>query len=359
MLHSRGEPLACLPGPLTLATHPIAEPPRPFPLHFRPSRVSEGGRGEGSRRPAPGARVIGSKDCWRVGGFGARGGLIADGILRWRRPGESGTGRRWRRRISASPLRKECACTGVRFFAILSMQRSGSGWVETLLNSHPNISSNGEIFSVKDRRSNITAITKTLDKLYNLDWYSSAAKNECTAAVGLKWMLNQGLMKHHQEIVEYFNRRGVSAIFLLRRNLLRRYVSILANAHDSAMKQLNGTHKAHVHSKHEAEILAQYKPTIDKKTLITELKRSDKLASDALVNFKNTRHVVLYYEDVVSNRTMLMDVLDFLRVPKRKLSSRHVKIHTKQLCDHIDNWADVNNFLKGTRFESFLNGSRR
>ncbi|XP_066330923.1 uncharacterized protein [Miscanthus floridulus] len=255
--------------------------------------------------------------------------------------------------------RKECACTGVRFFAILSMQRSGSGWVETLLNSHPNISSNGEIFSVKERRSNITAITKTLDKLYNLDWYSSAAKNECTAAVGLKWMLNQGLMKHHQEIVEYFNRRGVSAIFLLRRNLLRRYVSILANAHDSAMKQLNGTHKAHVHSKHEAEILAQYKPTIDKKTLITELKRSDKLASAALVNFKNTRHVVLYYEDVVSNRTMLMDVLDFLRVPKRKLSSRHVKIHTKRLCDHIDNWADVNNFLKGTRFESFLNGSRR
>jgi hypothetical protein len=74
------------------------------------------------------------------------------------------------------------------------MQRSGSGWVETLLNSHPNISSNGEIFSVKERRSNITAITKTLDRLYNLDWYSSAAKNECTAAVGLKWMLNQVIL---------------------------------------------------------------------------------------------------------------------------------------------------------------------
>ncbi|XP_072147183.1 uncharacterized protein [Setaria viridis] len=285
--------------------------------------------------------------------------------------------------------REECACMGVRFFAILSMQRSGSGWVETLLNSHPNISSNGEIFSVKPRRNNITEITKTLDKLYNLDWYSSAAKNECTAAVGLKWMLNQGLMKHHQEIVKYFNQRGVSAIFLLRRNLLQRYVSILANAHDSAMKQLNGTHKAHVHSKQEAEILAQYKPTIDKKTLITELKRSDKLAVDALMNFKNTRHVVLYYEDVVKNRTVshycfassicggknnfhfsnhhccvlfiqkLMDVLDFLRLPKRKLSSRHVKIHTKRLCDHIDNWADVSNALTGTRFESFLNGRSR
>jgi hypothetical protein len=61
-------------------------------------------------------------------------------------------------------------------------------------------------------------------------------------------------MKHHQEIVEYFNRRGVSIIFLLRRNLLQRYVSILANAHDSAMKQLNGTHKAHVHTRDEVPL---------------------------------------------------------------------------------------------------------
>ncbi|KAL6634842.1 hypothetical protein ACP70R_027513 [Stipagrostis hirtigluma subsp. patula] len=258
--------------------------------------------------------------------------------------------------------RKECACTAVRFFSILSMQRSGSGWFETFLNSHENISSHGEIFSVKERRSNITSITNTLDKLYNLDWFSSAAKNECTAAVGLKWMLNQeyfpGLMKHHREIVEYFNRRGVSVIFLLRRNLLQRYVSVLANAYDSAMKQLNGTHKSHVKKREEAAILAKYKPTIDTKLLIPELKRSDKLAADALVKFKNTRHIVLYYEDVVRNRTKLIEVQDFLKLPKRKLSSRQVKIHTKRLRDHIDNWSDVNNTLKGTQFESFLNGRR-
>jgi hypothetical protein len=87
--------------------------------------------------------------------------------------------------------RAECKCNPVRYFAILSMQRSGSGWFETLLNNHTNISSNGEIFSVKVRRSNVSTITETLDKIYNLDWSSSASKNECTAAVGLKWMLNQ------------------------------------------------------------------------------------------------------------------------------------------------------------------------
>jgi hypothetical protein len=91
-------------------------------------------------------------------------------------------------------VREECSCHPVRYFTILSMQRSGSGWFETFLNSHPNISSNGEIFSVKVRRSNMTTITETLDTIYNLDWVSSASKNECTAAVGLKWMLNQVML---------------------------------------------------------------------------------------------------------------------------------------------------------------------
>lgn len=71
------------------------------------------------------------------------------------------------------------------------MQRSGSGWFESLLNSHVNVSSNGEIFSRWYRRENISSIVQTLDKVYNLDWLSSASKNECSAAVGFKWMLNQ------------------------------------------------------------------------------------------------------------------------------------------------------------------------
>lgn len=61
----------------------------------------------------------------------------------------------------------------------------------------------------------------------------------------------QGLMKHHEEIVEYFKTRGVSAIFLFRRNLLRRMISVLANSYDRDAKPLNGTHKSHVHSPKE------------------------------------------------------------------------------------------------------------
>ncbi|CAA6659451.1 unnamed protein product [Spirodela intermedia] len=251
--------------------------------------------------------------------------------------------------------RNECACNPVRFFAIISMQRSGSGWFETFLNSHINVSSNGEIFSVKERRSNMTAIEATLDKVYSLDWMSSAAKNECTAAVGFKWMLNQGPMEHHEEITKYFNRRGVFVIFLFRRNLLRRMVSVIANSHDRYAKLLNGTHKSHVHSADEAVILASYRPLINTTLLIADLNKTKDLIDKALEFFKSTRHIILYYEDLVSNRTKLVDVQDFLGVPHRQLVSRQVKIHTRPLSDHIKNWDAVNNAINGTEYESFLN----
>ncbi|CAA2934599.1 uncharacterized protein LOC111410598 isoform X1 [Olea europaea var. sylvestris] len=250
--------------------------------------------------------------------------------------------------------RSECACNPVRYFAILSTQRSGSGWFETLLNSHINISSNGEIFSVKVRRSNISTIVGTLDKIYNLDWFTSASKNECTAAIGLKWMLNQGLMQNHEEIVKYFNAKGVSAIFLFRRNLLRRMISILANSYDQNAKLLNGTHKSHVHSTHEAEILARYKPTLNTTLLIPNLRQVDDMVTKSLEYFKSTRHIFLYYEDIVKNATKLMDVQDFLKVPRRDLNSRQVKIHRGSLSSQVENWVDVEKTLKGTRYESYL-----
>ncbi|KAK4258749.1 hypothetical protein QN277_005162 [Acacia crassicarpa] len=255
--------------------------------------------------------------------------------------------------------RAECACNPVRYFALLSMQRSGSGWFETLLNNHTNISSNGEIFSVKVRKSNISTIVETLETVYNLDWLSSASKNECTAAVGLKWMLNQGLMKNHEQIAEYFIKRGVSVIFLFRRNLLRRMVSILANQYDKDAKLLNGTHKSHVHSHHEAETLAKYKPTINTTSLISELRQVNETTTKALEYFKNTRHIVIYYEDVVRNRTKLADVQDFLKVPHKSLKSRQVKIHKGHLSNQIGNWDDVRKTLVGTAYESFLHANYR
>ncbi|CAA0840940.1 P-loop containing nucleoside triphosphate hydrolases superfamily protein [Striga hermonthica] len=250
--------------------------------------------------------------------------------------------------------RAECACNPVRLFVILSMQRSGSGWFETLLNSHTNMSSNGEIFSSKERRSNASSIILTLDRVYSLDWFTSASKNQCSAAVGFKWMLNQGVMEYHKEIAEYFNDRGISVIFLFRRNLLRRMVSVLANSYDRYAKLLNGTHKSHVHSREEAETLSSYKPEINSTSLVMDLKLMEKMAFEVVENFSSTRHIILYYEDLVKNRTKLVEVQQFLGLPVMELTSRQVKIHRGSLSNHIKNWADVKRALNGTTYESFL-----
>ncbi|BAT75572.1 hypothetical protein LR48_Vigan727s000500 [Vigna angularis] len=250
--------------------------------------------------------------------------------------------------------RSECAGNPVRFFAILSNQRSGSGWFETLLNSHINVSSNGEIFSVRERRVNVSTIVQTLDKVYNLDWFSSASKNECSAAIGLKWMLNQGLMEHPKEVADYFNRRGVSVIFLFRRNLLRRMVSVLANSYDRYAKLLNGAHKSHVHSTEEADTLSKYKPIINSTSLLVDLKDMEMRMAKALEYFSINRHMILYYEDLIRNRTKLKDVQDFLGLPQMELRSRQIKIHRGTLSDHIKNWDDVNKTLHGTAYECFL-----
>lgn len=115
----------------------------------------------------------------------------------------------------------------------------------------------------------------------------------------------QGLMENHEEIVNYFKKRGVSAIFLFRRNLLRRMISVLANSYDKDAKQLNGTHKSHVHSPLEAQILATYKPKLNAALLIPQLKHDEATAAKAMQYFKTTRHIVVYYEDVINNKTVI------------------------------------------------------
>lgn len=203
----------------------------------------------------------------------------------------------------------------------------------------------------------MSAIKKTLDTIYNLDWVSSASKNECTSAVGLKWMLNQGVMEYQSDIAAYFKEKSVSVLFLFRRNVLRRYVSILANSFDRERKQLNGTHQAHVHSEEEAKILAAYKPVVNLTSLLPYLQRVEEIIDDARTSFNQTRHLTIYYEDLVANSQKEMRrAQKFLGVELMKLESKHVKIHTQPLNDQINNWGDLAEFLKGTRYERLLKG---
>lgn len=54
----------------------------------------------------------------------------------------------------------------------------------------------------------------------------------------------------------------------------------------------------------QAEILAKYKPTVNATLLIPNLRQVEETTTKALNYFKSTRHIILYYEDIVKNRTV-------------------------------------------------------
>lgn len=54
----------------------------------------------------------------------------------------------------------------------------------------------------------------------------------------------------------------------------------------------------------QAEILASYKPKLNVKRLISTLDHVERLVANTLQNFKGTRHMVVYYEDLVQNQTV-------------------------------------------------------
>lgn len=57
----------------------------------------------------------------------------------------------------------------------------------------------------------------------------------------------------------------------------------------------------------QAEILARYKPSVNVTVLVSNLKSAARQVAKALECFKTTRHILLYYEDILTNRTVCIN----------------------------------------------------
>lgn len=51
----------------------------------------------------------------------------------------------------------------------------------------------------------------------------------------------------------------------------------------------------------QAKVLAKYKPIVNATFLVSDLQKAERKTARVLEYFKNTRNIVLYYEDIVRN----------------------------------------------------------
>eukprot|EP00466_Bigelowiella_natans_P003840 jgi/Bigna1/60681/fgenesh1_kg.14_\ len=132
----------------------------------------------------------------------------------------------------------------VNKYVIVSMHRSGSTWLSSIMGSHPQIDTFYEIIYVKRLRHvamtkvqnehitsflNSTTDDMPIDEFWHpryeefLDIMFEKPADENIKATGFKSLLGQG--SEADKAVDYFNKNNVRVIVLLRENALRRAIS--------------------------------------------------------------------------------------------------------------------------------------
>jgi LPS sulfotransferase NodH len=243
-------------------------------------------------------------------------------------------------------------------FIVLGTQRTGSNLVQSLLNSHPNALCLGEVFN-QGIRTDMLGAKKCLvladDWLVNLStrelrcsdqqqlnfldvFLKRAYPNiECT---GFRLFYEHTRNSVENALWRSLKRRpNLLYIHLMRRNHLRRYVSLmLARQTDLWV----------------SEDSAKDLPTI-------RLEQQDcaayfNKAENTVRTFKgflcDSDVLELYYEDLVTDYLQQMNrVLDRLGLEKQSLSTRLKKINTSPLDECIQNYAELKDSFAGSPWE--------
>lgn len=247
-------------------------------------------------------------------------------------------------------------------FVILGIQRTGTTWIRTTLDSHPSILALGEVFLYSHGRfpfrrkvgldvaqSYRQYIEQTLHRRCLHIYRRSAIVTEYLDhmfarpeydAVGFK------LMKTHCQqfpsIVAYLLSRDVSAIHVVRKNVLK----TLLSRETARQRKLF----------HADKRLPTEKIRLDVKKLLPSLHKIDDDNREWEHVFRSSSYLKVSYESFVSNRAdELRRIFEFLRVdPDIDASSNLVKINPDSIGDVVVNYNEVCRALEGTVFASCL-----
>lgn len=246
-------------------------------------------------------------------------------------------------------------------FVIFATQRTGSNWLMSMLDNHPSIASYNELLEDTGSdwgRQDVEFFEPYYARHCKHNYPFSRARwlfrylNELyspqrgTEAIGMKLMYTQ--LWHNPSVLIYMVRHRVRVIHLVRTN----HLDILLSQETAEARQ----------QYHAGQDEAVETPTLtldpDKViSRLTILELGVRIARCILMLLP-IKHCEVSYEQLMANPDLVSDILAFLKVRTQPESSTLVssfrKLNTHSKPDLIENYAEIERALKGTRFERFL-----
>jgi LPS sulfotransferase NodH len=230
-----------------------------------------------------------------------------------------------------------------RAFVIFCQGRSGSTLLTALLNNSPLINCDGEVFGPGVR-------FRLRDPVRYLDARSRAFHRGLIYGCKIKiydLTGSQGLaLEDAKALIHGLVEKSWRIVYLHRTNWLRQAVSgVVAES-----RQLYH---------HRGEISIGGAPVhVDVSNLIWRIELLEEFTRQESEILKGVDHIRLCYEthlrDGASHQRTLNEVLDYLGVPHVPAGSVYLRTSADDLRDDIENFQEVMECLRGTRFERFL-----
>lgn len=236
-------------------------------------------------------------------------------------------------------------------FIILSSQRSGSTYLQILLNSHPEIIVGGEIFNPtpqhlieKGHIPEDKIKLKDSDPEEYLNWFFLSGNKYPAKVMGFRLFYEHGKTEREKIWKILKETHNIRIIHLQRKNLLRQFVSL-----QLAEKTSRWLRK-------ESEEIYKYEPIlIDYKQCLKYFRKQKRKSQRALDFFESSQILEILYEDLDAVPVRVTDeVTGFLGLDPAELSCDLGKQNFQSLSEVISNYVRLKNRFQDTEWEVYF-----
>jgi LPS sulfotransferase NodH len=249
-------------------------------------------------------------------------------------------------------------------FIILTSGRSGSTYLQQLLNSNPVIKCFDEIFNVTNKskdsfysfcyahhpkisyfflRGKLSGLSWNLPLIYlfqqYLKWLDEDSRSKKT---GFKLIYHQLL--HYHPLATWVSENAIPIIHLQRKNILKAAISHI-KARSTGIYTVTSTS-----SEWHQKIIMNPHAILNELYSLSE----EKLNCQALIH--NNPVLTIYYEDLFGNLPLtIRQLIDFLQIENISFQKPDiVKTNPERISEIVQNFEEIKHVLTGTEWEKLL-----